>query len=167
MKKCDACNENPANVHITQILDGQTAARHLCEECARKNGITISISHENFLAPDLKPEEEVPEVACPTCSLPFSEFRSKGWLGCSDCYSAFEGDIDELLVQMHGSMKHRGKRPGLVENDSPETSHAEISRLEVQLDQAVQDEEFELAAAIRDVLRTLKSRSERLQGLKG
>lgn len=169
MKKCDVCGENSANVHITQIVDGQTAARHLCEECARKQGITISIAHENFQAPQVIREEKEPEVTCLSCGLPLSEFRTKGWLGCADCYATFEKDIDDILIQMHGSRKHCGKRPGgTSEQEYPrESSLAEITRLEVQLDQAVKDEEFELAAAIRDVLRTLKSRSDRLERSKG
>ena len=38
--KCDNCGR-PATVHLTEITNGQKLEKHLCEECAVAEGITI------------------------------------------------------------------------------------------------------------------------------
>ena len=108
MNMCDECGINPANVHLTQILQNETQVFHLCDECARKKGINITIQEENTEEID-KPEGANNDIICSRCGLKFSDFRSKGWLGCAECYNSFEKEIDELLVQVHGSAIHKGK----------------------------------------------------------
>jgi len=165
MSKCDECGANPANVHVTQIVSGKTTLMHLCEECARKKGINISIATENAPAAQAPAASAEDGKVCPGCGLKFGEFRASGVLGCSSCYVAFEKEIDRLLVQVHGSSVHRGKRPTKAArgDDSP----PDISRLRVQLDKAIRDEEFELAAALRDVIKGLKSGDRTLQSQQG
>ncbi|HEX3018819.1 MAG TPA: UvrB/UvrC motif-containing protein [Chitinispirillaceae bacterium] len=153
MNMCDECGLNPANIHLTQILQNETHVFHLCDECARKKGINISIQDE--LISEENSAEKAPEKVCSRCGLNFSEFRNKGWLGCSDCYNSFEKEIDELLVQVHGSSVHKGKKySGLTAGGA--SINGEIKRLRHELAIAIKNEEFEQAAMIRDTIHSLK-----------
>lgn len=154
MKLCDECGVNPANIHLTQIMQNETQVSHLCEECARKKGISVSLTQE-FNGP----QEEQPDPAnnkkCKSCECTYAMFKSKGWLGCSDCYQAFEKEIDDLLIQMHGSLVHKGKM--YTRNaGTPQALTGEMKRLRHELAVAIKNEEFEQAATIRDAIHTIK-----------
>lgn len=144
MKMCDECGNNPANVHLTQIVNNETTVFNLCMDCARKKGISIQM-HEGALQEQVEKE---PEVTCTRCQLSLSEFREKGWLGCSDCYRAFEKEIEELLHQMHGMAAYKGKAYGRPVGMKIDTK--DVTRLRHELNNAIRNEQFELAAAIRD-----------------
>ncbi len=154
MKLCDECGVNPANIHLTQIMQNKTQVSHLCEECARKKGISVSLGEEmtGSTAPQSKPEVD---KTCKRCGCTYSLFRSKGWLGCSECYKAFEKEIDDLLMQMHGSLVHKGKRY-TSHAGTPQALSGEMKRLRHELAMAIKNEEFEQAATIRDAIHTIK-----------
>ncbi len=143
-KMCDECGKNPANVHLTQIVNDQSAVFHLCEACARQRGIHISIAADA----EQQAGAGEPEVVCPECGLSLTDFREKGWLGCAQCYRAFEKEIDELLMQVHGSRIHKGK-PYRRPNEAS-VQGGDIQRLRHELDNAIRNENFELAAVLRD-----------------
>jgi protein arginine kinase activator len=156
MKQCQECGLNPANVHLTQIIDNETQSFHLCEECAQKRGIHIVIAEQSSL------KAEQPEVLfdidnereCGACHKKLSEFKAKGWLGCVSCYSAFEGEIDEILCRVHGARDHRGKQYRC--SPEPRPSASSLRDLRLELENAVKNERFERAAVIRDTISTLK-----------
>jgi protein arginine kinase activator len=154
MNMCEECGAHPANIHLTQIVENETQSFHLCEDCARKRGINISIDEEAMKAetlgiPFIVPEAEV-DPECIGCGMKLSEFRDKGLLGCSDCYASFEREIEAMLMQTNGSTEHKGKRYGkavLVKKEK-----TDVSRLRSELDAAIKNEEFERAAKLRDAI---------------
>ncbi len=151
MKICDECGVNPANIHLTQIMQNETQVFHLCEECARKKGISITVNEEPLEEEGAESVEE--EKVCSGCGMKLSDFRNKGWLGCSACYGAFEEQIERLLVQVHGSSVHKGKKyVCAVEN----CGKIDLERLRHDLDTAIKNEQFEEAALIRDAIYNLK-----------
>ncbi len=155
MKLCDECGVNPANIHLTQIMQNSTQISHLCEECARKKGISVTISGDEPTEADTQKSDTVIDITCPRCGCTYEQFRSKGWLGCAECYNAFEKEIDTILMQMHGSLMHKGKRyrtPG----GTPQALTVEIKRLRHELAIAIKNEEFEQAATIRDAIHSIK-----------
>ena len=105
MNMCQECGLHPANIHLTQIVENETQSFHLCEVCAQKRGINISIDEETMKASALalpvtsSPGPVESDRECPSCGMRLSEFRSKGWLGCPGCYKAFEGEIEAILLQ--------------------------------------------------------------------
>jgi protein arginine kinase activator len=94
-------------------------------------------------------------VQCPRCGLLYSSFKETGRLGCSECYSAFQFQLRPLLRRIHGDTRHRGKAPargaGVV------TSTRQIQRLHDDLQRAVEREDFEKAASLRDEIRRLEA----------
>ena len=149
---CDECGSNPANIHLTQIMQNETQVFHLCESCAKKKGISVNVQGEVLGEMEAVVE---PDKICSNCGMKFSDFRTKGWLGCSDCYQAFEKEIDELLIQVHGSAIHKGKKyVGKAIGTGKVTG--EIKKLRHELAIAIKNEEFEQAALLRDAIHSLK-----------
>jgi protein-arginine kinase activator protein McsA len=65
---------NPANIHLTQILQNETHVFHLCDECARKKGINISIQEE-LVSEESDLKEKIPQKSCSRCGLNFQIFE--------------------------------------------------------------------------------------------
>jgi protein arginine kinase activator len=148
MERCDECGKNDATVHITQIVQERTTLRHLCEACARKAGIAIEAPAPQPAAPLEKEGQDTEDtLVCPVCSLSYREFKTQGWLGCAQCYRAFASRIGELLIQVHGADKHTGKK-----YKSSLALPSDVGQLKNVLAKAIKNEEFELAAAIRDAI---------------
>ena len=163
---CDQCHERDAVIHLTQIVNDQVSTLHLCEKCAAEKGVesagtVLKTPLGSFLAAMGKglPSEVTPAVAtgdeCPHCGATLQDFRESGRLGCPGCYRQFEAPLRELLRRLHGSTHHTGKRyaaPGAA----PVSDDAALRDLELreQLRVAVEAENFELAAELRDRLRS-------------
>jgi protein arginine kinase activator len=159
MNYCDDCGNNQATVHLTHITGESAVVFHLCEECAKKKGVSISIVTDEPSRDDAgSPAPDCgAEAVCPGCRMPFSEFKSKGRLGCSQCYRTFEKDIDSLLKQVHGALIHRGKVYSIKFPISTEVK--DLDRLRGELDDAIKKEEFEIAAALRDAIHSLSGKN--------
>ncbi|HEX7511673.1 MAG TPA: UvrB/UvrC motif-containing protein [Chitinivibrionales bacterium] len=156
MNLCEDCGANHATVHVTHIEGENTIVSHLCDECAKKRGISISITLQDpaLEEPALSPKNIVEESGvCSACKLPFSEFKTHGRLGCEQCYKSFEKEIDEVLKQLSGSVVHKGKP--CPKKFPVSTDVKDIARLKKELDEAVKKEDFERAAALRDAIHAL------------
>jgi protein arginine kinase activator len=158
---CDHCGENEAIIHLTQIEKNQMNTVHLCEGCAAAKGLEPGASVGNlplteFLAQVGRGETAANASPCAFCGLRLEEFKKTGRLGCPQCYVTFETQLTGLLRRLHGSVQHVGKvylppDPTLAEQQE------RLAGLRRKLDKAVQSEDFERAAQIRDMIRTLES----------
>ena len=90
---------------------------------------------------------------CRYCHFTFSDFTTKGRLGCPACYDEFREDIDRILQQEHGWSVHTGKRYAGHTEGAPAPGDADVNRLTAELSLAIQREEYEIAALIRDTIR--------------
>ena len=87
----------------------------------------------------------------------FQDFRETGRLGCPDCYRSFEAPLRDLLRRLHGSTHHLGERYAEREPvPVPVVAGEQAADLREQLRLAVETENFELAAELRDRLRVLE-----------
>lgn len=162
---CDQCHEREAVIHLTQIVNEQVTTLHLCERCAAEKGVESPGAQPktplgSFLAamgkgyPDEAPVARGADT-CPRCGASFQDFRESGRLGCSECYQAFEGPLRDLLRRLHGSTHHMGER--YVDPGHPaEAEPPRAAELKEQLRLAVETENFELAAELRDRLRVME-----------
>ncbi len=100
-------------------------------------------------------EERVGRVQCPRCGLAYSGFKETGRLGCAECYGAFQFQLRPLLRRIHGDTRHRGKVP--ARGGEGVARSRQIQRLHDELQRAVEREEFEHAASIRDEIRRLEA----------
>lgn len=166
MKKCRRCSK-PATLHITELRQGEATEIHLCETCAKDylSQAEEMSTPESELQFDQLDESEEPEIAgvddrvCPNCGITFREFRTQGRLGCPHDYAEFETDLIPLIENIHGETQHCGKLPRRAP-DSSRRQH-QLIRLRSELKLAVEEEDYETAARLRDEIQEVENQ---LQG---
>jgi protein arginine kinase activator len=162
MKKCSRCSK-PATLHITELHSGNVQELHLCESCAQQY-----LNQEQEESTDSSEEtadkdansslEELDQLVCPNCGITFREFRSQGRLGCPHDYVVFAKELRPLLENIHGATQHTGKLPKRAPHAS-QMQHALI-KLRSDLRAAVDEEDYERAAGIRDKIHSLQKEFE-------
>jgi protein arginine kinase activator len=134
---------------------------HLCEQCAQEQGvgvksyIPLNELLSNLLSVGHKEEEpggfSESDLVCPHCGWTLEKFRDKAVLGCPYDYEVFEKQLMSLIKKAHdGATAHCGKIPSRVPKDSKQ--QIEVANIRRQLDEAVRNEDYELAARLRDKL---------------
>lgn len=160
---CEDCQERDAELQLTAIIDGEMRTLELCSECASARGLSPSSSTPaplaDFLA-QLGPESgataEGAEEPCPYCGISEGEFRRTGRLGCPQCYAHFEPQLRSLLRRLHGSPQHVGKIYMSVGSEAGDRI-AKLSAMRRRLQRAVDTEDFELAAELRDRIHEMEA----------
>lgn len=162
---CEVCKKNPATVHLTDIHENQKQELHLCQGCAEAKGITFQ---QSFSLPELlagltkkEKESESADLACDVCGLHFSEFQSRGRLGCAHDYQAFRSSLVPMIERIHGKAKHMGK---VLTTGEVSRRQQELSVLQRSMREAVEHEAYEEAAALRDRISRLREEIERERG---
>jgi len=166
---CENCGERDAVIHLTQIVNNSVTTTHLCEPCAAEKGVETSSSVAKFPLGDFlaslgkgggaEPSEAGMDEPCPHCGATLRDFRSSGRLGCARCYDSFETHLRDLLRRLHGNSTHVGEvyRQGEAEPaPAARGANGELERLRDELRRAVEAENFEKAAELRDRIRVLE-----------
>jgi len=148
--KCQNCGNNNAVFHYKANINGQTIEQHLCGECAEKAGLT----EENFFGGDMfqsmfsdlfreffAPSKnsyfpEVGRLIMPVMAVPRIEFVVKK--DEVDTSSATENPV--------------------TQKDEGMSRRREANILRTQLGSAIEAEEFEKAAELRDKIRELEKK---------
>ncbi len=159
---CQRCKKNQATVHLTDIVKNEKYEKHLCDQCAQEENITIK-SHtpiNELLASFVLQQSDAQELAdlkCEQCGTTFVEFRNNGLLGCPNDYDVFEEALAPLLERAHGegASHHVGKVPHGRTGET-EKQQRELVRLRRQLNEAVEHENYEKAAEVRDQIKALE-----------
>src|SRR2546422_965366 len=133
---------------------------HLCEQCAQQKGVESGASVlmtplGGFLQGMIgKGGNVLPTQAdgllCAACGSTLKDFRESGRLGCSECYDSFAPHLRDLLRRLHGSSQHVGERYAPPGAEGATDPRLQLLELKEQLRRAVENENFELAAAPRD-----------------
>ncbi|GHU52276.1 hypothetical protein AGMMS49975_07740 [Clostridia bacterium] len=153
---CERCNLKPATVHLHHIANGETSDMYLCSDCAAENKIGISPLLNGFLASFYnieKAQNSVSSAVCVKCGTTYERFRKSGKVGCAHCYDTFRKELGHAIKNIHGSETHEGKFPSRA---SCERDHKEVAKLRVRLHEAVEKEDYELAAKLRDEIKIKK-----------
>ena len=159
---CESCNERDAVVHLTTIENNAVHQLHLCERCAAERGVeTPSTAPKHPLGEFLhevhtKVASSSPDSGrCTFCNTTMADFRATGRWGCARCYTNFEAGIRELLRRVQGNHRHVGRsyRPPMSETLE---RAAVVGELKDRLRRAIENEQFELAADLRDRIRVME-----------
>ena len=158
---CQRCQQAKATVHITDTIPDKRE-RHLCEECAEKEGVIVKQQHpttNEIIQQFIKQQTGLgaaDDLTCPRCGMTFREFHAKGQLGCPADYEAFKKALTPLIERAHeGATHHIGKIPATA--DEHVRREAGLLRLRRELQEAVEKENYELAARVRDQIQALES----------
>jgi len=158
---CDICHKNIATIHLTEIINDKVVEMHVCQACAKSKAQELSdqFSLSDFvggLADIGEKKRKEQALKCPTCGLSYAEFKKKGRLGCEGCYKTFRQQLLPLLKKIHSATRHSGKIPLHLEKKV--TAQIKLKELEARLQRAIQLEEYEEAARLRDEIKKLQSR---------
>lgn len=158
---CEGC-EKPQAVYLAEIVKGKIKQYYLCESCPLLKDFYVLKPSDapNVAAISGQPAEEGKEIldlTCPKCGLTYEQFIVRGYLGCSECYSAFREPLKLLLAHIHGSDIHLGKAPKIIRGKKTSAGNArKTNRIDTLLDMkeklktAVEKEDFGQAAQLRD-----------------
>lgn len=169
---CERCGKEEASVHLTRIINGKKEEIHLCEECAKKssqlntdeNNLTFQSLLSGILNHNLSNQESsmfnnnYDNLTCDNCGMTYQEFTQHGLFGCEKCFDAFDEKLDGLFKRIHGNLRHTGKRP--VSFQQKLETESEINELKAEMQTAVEKENFEKAAEIRDKIHAIKENME-------
>ena len=172
---CQACKQQPATVHVTEIqhevtssqpgtAEGASASiqqKHLCEACAQSMKLPYPTAKNSVqdilkLIKAANPRARAAGgLSCPDCGITLVEFRQRGRLGCPKDYETFGAQLRDLLERIHGSSQHVGRAPNADEGAFRRMQR--ITELRAALDTAIREEAYEAAAKLRDELRSLQN----------
>ncbi len=156
---CCVCKEKPATVHLTQIQGDKVQKVDLCEECAKNKGVNDSTFALADMLLGLGASHELDqssggaEIKCPSCGFTQADFKKSGRLGCPECYVTFADGLEGLLKSMHKGTKHTGKMPEHLRQKKDMAE--QMGSLQKKLAKAIETENFELAAKLRDEIKQL------------
>ncbi len=166
--KCQICHKNEANIIFTQIVNNEKEVLHICSDCAKKKGISVTI--EKPSQPKGNPligsltggvadhdEKNIPDLTCDVCGLTFADFKRIGLFGCDNCHKAFGEHIPTLLKQIHGTAVYNGKNPGELSEEGEKIQ--QLKSLRARLQHCIETEDYERAAVLRDKIAALESKS--------
>ena len=130
--KCENCGYNDATVYYRQSVNGRTIEKHLCADCAQRLGCgTMGGIRDLFRTlPQLMAEDEL---------FGFPAFTPAAQRTLRAVPAETTEELPLLDEETARSLRHERERKAL----------------RVQLDEAVEAEDFERAAKLRDELKEL------------
>jgi protein arginine kinase activator len=174
---CEKCKKRTATVFYNENINGKTRSYSLCGECAAKlrekgdmQEITsmmgsfadpFSALHDDlfggfFGIPSYKAIST--EKKCPVCASTYSDIAKHGKVGCPECYNTFKEELSRMIASVHGTTSHIGAVPS--RHRAKQARAEELKRLKKELQEAVQNENYEQAAVLRDQVRKMESEKE-------
>ncbi len=157
---CIACGHQTARLNVAKTVGHLREELWLCDDCARRIG--IESPHEAYSATEILSglfegvdDRATTELTCPNCGMTAHDLRQKGRAGCEQCYEVFVSLMRELTIDPAGAPAHRGRYPRHLQ----QIKRILVDRVLVRrrLDDAVAQENFELAARLRDRLQRFES----------
>lgn len=167
---CQHCKKNEATTVVKTMINGEYAEYRLCHECAHELGY-------DSMFPDFSADfggllssffsNALPAISgaahCNTCGSTLNDIKRTGKVGCADCYDTFFSELMPTIRNIHGNTEHKGKHPNAIEytvnedkKDQTESVEDKIAALRAELKKAIEDENFERAAQLRDEIKELE-----------
>lgn len=158
---CELCGKNQATTHIKSMVNGKYTEMWLCPHCAKTKGwgnlfSNTSTDFSSFLGSffgDGLPSR-TSATRCKSCGSSFADIARSGKVGCADCYINFYDELLPSIQKIHGNIQHSGKVSVNADANIKLSRVIEKSRQELAL--AVKEQNFELAAKLRDKIKELE-----------
>lgn len=171
---CQECQQRPATLHFTKIVNGEKTEVSLCEKCSQEKsgmfimngGANFSIHHllsgllndHGFQPTNQSSITSEKDIRCEHCHMSFSQFAHVGRFGCANCYRTFNNQLDPIIKRLHsGNTEYKGKIPTRIGGNI--SLRKKVKNLKLELKECIDQEEFEKAAILRDEIRALEKRA--------
>ncbi len=174
---CEKCKKNAAVIFYKENINGVKRSVALCEKCAAEvehgldngkhahdqGGFIDPVSGINSIFGSLfgiPQYQKKPAVAkkCTLCGAVFSDLVREGKAGCPECYKVFADELAPTISRIHGAAVHTGASPECFREGRERKE--KIAALEADLRSAIEAEEYEKAAELRDKLRALRASAD-------
>lgn len=171
---CELCKKRTSTVFYNEDRNGKNRFCALCGECAsklREKGELREITSmiDSFADPfSLLPGETLPgcfcflaetagkrDKTCPDCGISASDIERNGNVGCPTCYTVFQVELSTYIRTLHGRSVHTGAVP--ARHLERQVRIQQLKQKRSALREAVQKENYECAAALRDEIRSLEA----------
>lgn len=173
---CERCKEKEATIRYTEIINGAKSEHNLCPSCAQEVELGYELPFAKLLSGMLgaytvggntKKYDDMEKVICPSCKMSYQEFIDQGIFGCEVCYQVFEPLIRDNIEKLQGNVVHNGKVPIYNKNlkeanlkTKKITPKEQVEILEIKLKEAIEHEDYEEAAKLRDEIKAFKERKD-------
>ncbi len=161
---CQNCGKYEATTHVKRIVNGEAAEAHLCSDCARMLGYEDVFGGfgnifgsflGSFLGDSGVSSLSARTLQCDKCGSTFNDIVESGKIGCAQCYKTFYDKLLPSLQRIHGKTRHEGKIPNRIAVNE-DSSKVQIEKLEEELKAAVESQNYETAALLRDKIKEIK-----------
>ena len=161
---CQSGQKKQATTHIKSVVNGEVTEYNLCPECAKKMGYgnifaDFSTDFSSLLGSifGVGQQQVLPDAKrCPECGSTFADIARNGKVGCASCYDVFYDRLLPTIRRIHGNTEHIGKAASSADESVRIKNEAE--ELKQQLQQAIDEQEFEKAAQLRDRIKELEGK---------
>ena len=175
---CEKCGKNEATYHLKQVVNGKTTETHLCAECAAEAPEFKDLNMDSFndffgsfgspwesalgsfgllghmLGAGSGAKTRRRQRSCPVCGATEEDIASGGMLGCANCYEVFGDMLQPYIRRLHGNVEHTGKVPSGASEEL--AKNRKLEKLKSDMQKAIEAQEFERAAELRDEIRGLE-----------
>lgn len=157
---CQKCGKQQATVHLKQVVNGVMHEEYLCSSCANGESSFFTDSFDmgadslfEALFSGGRHTAQTVKTVCPLCGATLRDVQKSGKAGCAKCYEVFAGELKNAAYRIHGGVQHVGRAPG---NHREEMERqAKLEQLKERQAKAIEEQDFELAAKLRDEIREL------------
>jgi len=157
---CQLCQVEQATIKVAHVVNDKRIEVHICGACAEQKGLESPMAglpqmFENFIMELIGKDlfsrlDDGSQKECKACGMTWESFQKTGLFGCDICYQTFDSELDVVLRRIHGSNQHIGSRP---KSQRHVISESELQKIKTELRKAVESENFERAAELRDMVR--------------
>ena len=160
---CQICGKHNVSMLVRQIIDGTAKELYICRVCAKKYHLYSDNKEMHLslkaifdgLLPQLDAREEavdsVHPLACPDCGMPLSRVKEKKIIGRPCCFFYFRDTVLKLMQETSGEVFYAGNLP--LQPEIFSGTVVSLQHLEDELQKAIENEEYELAAYLRDKIK--------------
>ncbi|MCR5638810.1 MAG: UvrB/UvrC motif-containing protein [Lachnospiraceae bacterium] len=164
---CEECAAKRTSIMKNPFADGSFSLGGLLAGLISKELNKASSGDKRKTEIESKVDADKEELCCSECGMTLKEFRDTGKFGCPNCYKTFEPFFSKNIKIIQATDRHCGKYPKnykdiaekagkeKAEGKAEELSNVEM--LSIRLQQAVEREDFEEAAKIRDEIKAEKA----------
>ncbi len=166
--KCENCKSKNSTTHVKRVVNGKYEEYMLCADCAHEMGFdnVFSMDMPDMFGGLMKSlfgalPARSGASRCKSCGSTFGDIQNTGKVGCAHCYEVFNLELMPSIKRIHGNTSHVGKVPYTeVADEKIETSQketkTELQRLNDDLKKAIETQNFEYAAELRDKIKELE-----------
>ncbi len=164
---CTVCGKNKASIFIRQVINGKTKEFYICKDCVQDNRAAmedrfgadyVQSIFDNLMNTEkkeaVKKLQKNKDRVCPECGTSIQNIKEKKMLGCSACFFYFQDIIMSCMNEQSGNIFYSGELPEKL--DSFAVQKPTLEQLKEELERAVAQEHYELAAYFRDTIKKME-----------